>query len=158
MSMADTPNNVHNLDSRLDPRVATEVASPGASYTATVSATNHGQATELTGIPGQPTATVLAHASNVPWLNIGDEVLALLAADGWVVTHRLRSENEISPLEIRMDQNGVATLEAPEGITLKSGQSEIQIMADGRIRLDGEDITQFGNQAVKLFGATVKLN
>lgn len=143
-------NNVHALDPRT-PQL-------GASYPVRVLACQNGQAQTIMGLPGQTEPmTVLSHASDVPWLQADDDVLVLMAADGPVVTHRLRNDSEMPPLQIRME-DGIAKLEAPEGITLKSGQSEIQLMADGRIRLDGEDITQFGTQAVKLYGATVKLN
>lgn len=162
-------NNVHTIDSH-QPVSPTDTPQLGVTYTVTVRATEQGQATQITGLPGdndhdhdhhndnRPSYTIVGHASHVPWLQPGDQVLALMTADGAVITHRLRSEAEVPPINIRMDQNGVATLEAPEGITLKSGQSEITLCADGHIRLDGQDITQFGEEAVKLFGATVKLN
>lgn len=122
---------------------------------AVVAEVEAGQACRLTLADDSP--AVVGHLSGVETLHPGDKVLAVPTASGYVVTGRLRAPAENPPPRLEA-QEGHLRLEAPRSIRLQAGQSWIEIHADGRIQIDGEQITGLAAGRMRLQGATIELN
>lgn len=109
-------------------------------------------------LPGEPQPlTVAGHFSAVPVLKQGDRVAVMQTADGPVVMSRLRSQGE-TPQPLVLNAEGRLTVEAPGGICLKSGDSRIEITANGRIWVDGKEIYSISSGRMRLQGSTIELN
>ncbi len=144
---------MNNKVSRLHPEQQT--LQEGMSAIATVTQARDGEATtvKLTGqaIP------VCGHFGEVPILKEGDRVAVMLTADGAVIMSRLRSQGE-KPQPLILDENGRLLVEAAGGICLQSGESKIEITADGRIWVDGKEIYSISSGRMRLQGSTIELN
>lgn len=100
---------------------------------------------------------VSGHFSEVPVLKHGDRVALMQTADGPAIMSRLRARGE-TPLPLVLNEAGRLTVEAPGGICLKSGESRIEITADGRIWVDGKEIYSISSGRMRLQGSTIELN
>ncbi len=127
----------------------------GQTAIATVVDTENGEALTV-AITGEQ-LTVVGHFGEVPILKSGDRVAVMQAEDGVIVMSRLRSPGE-SPLPLALDQDGRLEIEAAGGICLKSGESRIEITADGRIWVDGREIYSISEGRLRLQGSTIELN
>lgn len=101
---------------------------------------------------------VIAHLSEVPPLQEGDSVLVARSEEGVLVQGRLRREGE-KPTRalVEEDEDGKLRFEAAGGICLQVGESRIEILADGRIRIDGEEVCTTAAGRVKLRGGSIEL-
>jgi hypothetical protein len=122
---------------------------------ATVLETEEGQATviDLSGTP----CPVAGHLSGVETLKTGDRVLTVRTAAGMIVAGRLRGENE-SPAPRLEEKDGRLLVESPESVRLQAGQNWIAVHADGRIELDGKQITGQAEDRLRLQGSIIELN
>ncbi len=127
----------------------------GQTAIATVVATEKGEALNVESAGEQ--WTVVGHFSEVPILKTGDRVAVMQVAEGVIVMSRLRSPGE-TPCPLVLDQNGRLEIEAAGGICLKSGESRIEITADGRIWVDGREIYSISEGRMRLQGSTIELN
>ena len=100
---------------------------------------------------------VSGHLSQVEHLQVGDQVLVTPTELGMIIIGRLRQNNEY-PLPRQQQQDGNLSLEADQSLSLRAGQSRIEIHADGRIVINGKNILQIANGPLKLQGATIALN
>jgi len=101
--------------------------------------------------------SVAGHFSAVPPLRAGDKVALLASAEGPLVIGRLRGTGE-GPAPLLQDLEGRLLIAAGEGLCLQAGESRIELDADGRIRLDGREITSIATGRQRLQGATIELN
>ncbi len=126
-------------------------------YTGMASVTDakHGQAIMVdingTGFP------VAGHLSQVELLKTGDQVLTMRTASGVIIAGRLRTGGE-APAARLQEQDGRLLVEATKGIRLQAGQHRIEVHADGRIELDGQQITGLAAGRLRLQGSTIELN
>ncbi len=129
---------------------------PGSVFLARVLAAESGLARTLALASGE-TAQVFAHLSEVPLLKAGDRVLVQLLDEGAVVTGRLRMAGEVPPPLLR-NAEGRFEIEAVGGICLQAGEARIELTPDGRIWVDGTDITHISSGRMRLQGSTIELN
>jgi hypothetical protein len=105
---------------------------------ATVLEVEDGMATvvDLSGTP----CPVAGHLSQVEALKAGDRVLTVRTDTGVVVTGRLRAGTEAAAPRLE-EQDGRLLVEASKSVRLQAGDNWIEVHADGRIELDGIQIT-----------------
>lgn len=109
-------------------------------------------------LPGEfDPCLVSGHFSQVPILKPGDRVAVMQTAAGPVIMSRLRAQGE-TPQPLVLNEAGKLTVEAPGGICLKSGESRIEITAEGRIWVDGKEIYSISSGRMRLQGSTIELN
>jgi hypothetical protein len=122
---------------------------------ATVLEVEDGQAT-MVDLGGTP-CPVAGHLSQVEALKEGDRILTLRTATGIVVAGRLRATGE-APSPRLEEQDGRLLVEAAQSVRLQAGQNWIEVHADGRIELDGRQITGLAEGRLRLQGSTIELN
>ncbi len=127
----------------------------GQTLIAAVVATQDGQAQKVERSGEQ--LSVIGHFEAVAILKPGDQVAVMPAEGGVIVMARLRSPGE-KPNPLVLDQDGRLEIEAAGGICLKSGESRIEITADGRIWVDGREIYHISEGRLRLQGSTIELN
>ncbi len=122
---------------------------------ATVLEVEDGQATvvDLSGT----LCPVTGHLSQVETLKAGDRVLTIRTATGMIVTGRLRAGDE-APAPRLEEQDGRLLVEATQSVRLQAGENWIEVHADGRIELDGQQITGLAEGRMRLQGSTIELN
>jgi hypothetical protein len=106
---------------------------------------------------GDTPCPVAGHLSQVEALKEGDRILALRTATGFVVAGRLRAGGE-DPAPRLEEQDGRLLVEAPKSVRLQAGENWIEVHADGRIELDGRQITGMAEGRLRLQGSTIELN
>lgn len=137
--------------------VTTETSTYMQSHVARVFQVSHGEATQVV-IQGETRLlAVLAHATSVPWLELDDQVLVSQTPQGIIVTHRLRRPLETPSVGFDL-RDGVAYLDKVRAIQLKAGKSTLELNADGRIRLDGNEILSWAEHRISQCAATVEIN
>lgn len=136
----------------------TAASAAGECFIARVSRCEDGSAQALESIqnPGE-CHTVVGHGAEVPALREGDSVVALRMSEGVVVLQRLRALGE-APRPAISEADGMLVLEAGRGVVIRTGESVLELTADGKIKLDGKQIYTFGEQTVQIFGANIHLN
>ncbi len=107
---------------------------------------------------GREEFPVIAHADGVPPLRAGDRVVFLATGDGVIVTHRLRAPGARPARGFTVRPDGSLIIDASEGITLATGHATIELRADGRIMVDGREISSRSEGLQALYGHPVKIN
>ncbi len=100
---------------------------------------------------------VAGHLSQVEALKVGDLVLILQVSMGLVIAGRLRSPKE-PPAPRLESQDGRLIIEAAESVRLQAGQNMIEVHADGRIQIDGKQITGQATGRIGLHSPIIELN
>ncbi len=101
---------------------------------------------------------VYAHSASVPALTVGDMVLVECLESLYIVTHRLRSNDEAPQQGFSLNQDGSLQVKNAEGILIQSNASKIEIQKDGRIMVDGKEIYSIADGLLLLQGALIKAN
>ncbi len=101
---------------------------------------------------------VIAHADGVPPLRVGDRVVFLATDDGVIVTHRLRAPGERPTRGFTVRPDGSLSIDTHGGITLATDHATIELRADGRIMVDGREISSRSEGLQALYGHPVKIN
>ncbi len=100
---------------------------------------------------------VAGHLSQVESLKEGDRILTICTATGIIVAGRLRAGNEAAAPRLE-EQDGRLLVEASKSVRLQAGENWIEVHADGRIELDGRQITGLAEGCVRLQGSTIEFN
>jgi hypothetical protein len=103
------------------------------------------------------TETIIGHMSGVPALAMGDTVGITRYPQGPVVTGRLRATGE-HPAAAVSEADGHLALSADQSITLRVGESVIELHADGTVRIDGIQMEQVAETRLGLRSASLELN
>jgi hypothetical protein len=137
--------------------VTTEASACAQQQVATVSEVFRGEATHVVILGEMIPIAVIAHATSVPWLEQDDQVLISLTPQGAILTHRLRRPQETPSVGFDI-RDGVAHLDKVRAIQLKAGKSTLELNADGRIRLDGNEIVSWAEHRIACCAATIEIN
>ncbi|MGB3225928.1 MAG: hypothetical protein WBB23_24280 [Desulforhopalus sp.] len=132
-----------------------QTTTPDTTGIATVTTVKDGHAVEIDfeGV----CCPVAGHLSQVEALKVGDQVLILKVTMGLVIAGRLRSPTEIPAPRLEA-QKGRLIFEAAQSVCLQAGQSMIEVHADGRIQIDGRQITGQATGNIGLHSPIIKLN
>jgi hypothetical protein len=132
---------------------------PAGSMLATVLNTQDGEALHVTLDDNNAAdIRVVGHASEVPPLQPGDRVVILNTRDGAIVTHRLRSTGERPTTGFKVNKDGSLSVRTADGITLATDHATIELRADGRIFIDGQEIYSEAKGLQTVLGRPLKLN
>lgn len=93
----------------------------------------------------------------LPMLASGQQVLVLETGEGVGILGCWQPANEMTKAQIEI-QDGRLHINATESIILNSGNSSIEIRADGKIRVDGKDIYSIAEGPLRLQGSIIELN
>jgi hypothetical protein len=132
-----------------------QTTTPDTTGIATVTTVKAGHAVEIE-LEGA-FCPVAGHLSQVEALKVGDRVLILQIPMGMVIAGRLRSPTEIPAPRLEA-QDGRLIIEAAQSVRLQAGQSTIEVHADGRIQIDGRQITGQATGLIGLHSPTIELN
>lgn len=127
----------------------------GSDSIATVIEAKDGQAIRL-NLNGV-SCPVAGHLSGVEALHNGDRVATLRTDEGPIVAGRLRAKDE-APAPRLKTRDGHLVLEADQSVCLQAGKHRIEVHANGRIELDGQQITGQAEGCIRLIGSTIELN
>lgn len=100
---------------------------------------------------------VYAHLARASHLRPGNAVLMYRVKDKAIMIDRFRQEGE-RPAPGISEVDGKLCIEASKSIVLKAGKSRVELTADGRIRVDGQEIYQLADGLLRLRGATLEIN
>jgi len=152
---------VHEINNTKNMRGATENDPPIMNYIARVAEVLNHQALSIelsdTENIAEKYIEITAHLNNVPPLKVGDQVLVTATAKDYIVTGRLRTEEE-SPLDGLTYSDGKLNLCAGKGIKIQSGDATIELTAQGKIKIDGKNIYSISEGRHRLQGSTIELN
>jgi hypothetical protein len=132
-----------------------QTTTPDTTGIATVTTVKAGHAVEIE-LEGA-FCPVAGHLSQVEALKVGDRVIILQVPMGLVIAGRLRSPTEIPAPRIEA-QDGRLIIEAAQSVRLQAGRSRIEVHADGRIHIDGRQITEQAEERIRLLSTTIELN
>lgn len=113
-----------------------------------------------TAVTDEATGTELAvagHFRSAGHLQPGDTVGYMNTPDGALIVDRLRREGEGPSADIQ-EENGHVVVSAGQSLTLMAGGSRLEISADGRIRIDGNEVQQNAHGRLALRAPSVELN
>lgn len=132
-----------------------QTTTPDTTGIATVTTVKDGHAAEIDfeGV----CCPVDGHLSQVEALKVGDRVIILQIPMGLVIAGRLRSPTEL-PAPRLESQDGRLIIEAAQSVRLQAGQSSIEVHGDGRIQIDGRQITGQATGHIGLQSPTIELN
>ncbi len=100
---------------------------------------------------------VYSQANSISPCQPGDEVLLQHTMAGYVVIAVLAKPEQVPAADIR-DNNGHIVLKAEQRITLKTAKGSIEVAADGRISLEGQEINAQSETDFNLAGWPIRLN
>ncbi len=100
---------------------------------------------------------VAARLDTVCRVCVGDGVLVQLDRDAVVVVGRLARDGDSTPAWVR-ESDGVIHLYGERGVTLRAGESLIELGADGRIRINGRDVDAKARDSLSLSADKLKMN
>jgi hypothetical protein len=124
--------------------------------TALVVETRQGEATKLTD-PQNREIPLRGHLSDVPWLEVGDEVVIVETADGAIVSGRLRRAGELPAATLSVDTKTIALM-GDRPLCIQVGESRLELMPDGRVRLEGKEVTQMASGSMTLLSPVIEVN
>ena len=123
-----------------------------------VSLVDQGEAKEVYVIDQDVTLNVSAHATNVPFLQNGDEVVVLVDKSDAIITHRLRGSGERPQQGFDVNTDGSLTVKNANGIVIQTDKSKIELRDDGYLYIDGKEIYTISDGVYRIQGTTIELN
>lgn len=123
----------------------------------TVVRAEKGKALEI-AVPSQKAPmTVAGHRAGVTMLGVGDQVMITHTTSGPVIIERLLKEDE-APAPLFRNEDGKLVLESGKGIRLVCGEACVEITENGKVRIDGREVSTFSSGRVRVQGVTIELN
>lgn len=117
-----------------------------------------GEALSLS-IEGSDTPIVaLRHLSHVSGLREGDTVTLDWSDVGAIITGRLRREGERPPMPLPTEGDEAIELTLDRPIHIRVGASRVVMHPDGRILINGREVTTYAEEALHLSGPRIDIN
>ncbi len=127
-----------------------------ATCIALVMETRQGEATKLTGLHDRE-IPLRGHLSDVPWLEVGDEVVIVETADGAIVSGRLRRAGELPVASFSVDAETIKLM-GDRLLCIQIGESRFELLPNGRVRLEGKEVTQLATGSMSLLSPVIEVN
>ncbi|MCH8542081.1 MAG: hypothetical protein LAT61_00800 [Alcanivorax sp.] len=106
-----------------------------------------------------PPEPIAAYAEHLPPLSAGDQVLAISTQVGWVVTARLVADQAHGNGPAwRLLEDGRLAVQCDGGLVLQAGEASIEILADGAVRIDGNEVHTLARGTQRIQGAIIQIN
>ncbi len=98
------------------------------------------------------------HASTVPFISVGDQVIVQKISGNFIIIDKLRNIGEKPTIGFTINDDGSLDLFSDVKIELKTINAKIDISASGKILVDGNEIYSRSNGVNKIQGANIELN
>jgi len=136
-------------------RRPTEITGAGIAQVLEV---HDGEATSLR-IEGSDTPIVaMRHLSHVSALREGDTVTLLWSDIGAIITGRLRREGERPPMPLPTGSEEAIELTLDRPLHIRVGASRVMMHPDGRILINGREVTTDAEETLRLHGPRIDIN
>jgi hypothetical protein len=136
-------------------RRPTEITGSGV---AQVQEVRDGEAVNLS-IEGSETPIVaLQHLSHVSGLREGDTVTLLWSDVGAIITGRLLREGEHPPMPLPAGSEEAIELTLDRPFHIRVGASRLVMHPDGRILINGREVTTDAEETLRLSGPRIDIN
>jgi hypothetical protein len=136
-------------------KISTSAVEPSTSI-ALVVKTCQGEATKLTDQQNRE-IPLRGHLSDVPWLEVGDEVVIVDSQDGAIVSGRLRRAGELPAATLSVDAKTIRLMD-DRPLCIQIGESRLELMPDGRVRVEGKEVTQMATGSMMLLSPVIEVN
>ncbi|MFV1983375.1 MAG: hypothetical protein ACC657_07530 [Thiohalomonadales bacterium] len=100
----------------------------------------------------------IIHASSVPSLIAGDKVIVLEISDTFVVTDKLRAPGDKPTIGFEVNEDGSLSLHSDVSIILKTLNAKIDILENGKIMIDGNEVYSLSSGLNRIQGTSIELN
>lgn len=130
----------------------------GQTLLATVCEMRAGEATKIFLQNTQTEINVIKHAATVSSLNLTDDVLILLLEEGAIVLHRLRNKGERPQSGFTEKEDGTLLIRSKQSVVIETDRACFELHADGRIKLDGNEIYSISKGVQYIIGSQLNLN
>jgi len=100
----------------------------------------------------------IIHASSVPSLIAGDKVIVLEISDTYVITDKLRAPGDKPTIGFEVNEDGSLSLYSDVSIILKTLNAKIDILENGKILIDGNEVYSLSNGLNRIQGTSIELN
>ncbi|MCU7843216.1 MAG: hypothetical protein KZQ93_05185 [Candidatus Thiodiazotropha sp. (ex Monitilora ramsayi)] len=127
-----------------------------ATSIALVVETQQGEALKLTDQQNRD-IPLRGHLSDVPWLEVGDEVVIVDSDEGAIVSGRIRRVGELPAATLSVDDKTMA-LVGDRPLYIQVGESRLELMPDGRVRIEGKQVTQVAAGSMTLLSPVIEIN
>lgn len=118
----------------------------------------NGEAVSL-GIEGSDTPiTAIQHLSHVSGLREGDTVTLLWSDVGAIITGRHRREGERPPMPLPTGGEEAIELTLDRPFHIRVGASRLVMHPDGRILINGREVTTDAEETLRLIGTSIDIN
>ncbi|MFV2059338.1 MAG: hypothetical protein ACC653_01570 [Gammaproteobacteria bacterium] len=98
------------------------------------------------------------HASSVPHLLSEDKVIVQKISGNYIITDKLRQSGERPTIGFDINEDGSLNLYSDVQITLKTLNAKIDVLANGKILIDGNEVYSISNGINRMQGTSIELN
>jgi hypothetical protein len=148
----ETPNNTQNI---VPLRRPTEITGSGV---AEVLEVRDGEAVSLCIEGSETPIAAIRHLSHVSALREGDTVTLLWSDIGAIITGRLLREGEHPPMPLPAGGEEAIELTLDRPFHIRVGASRLMMHPDGRILINGREVTTDAEESLRLNGPRIDIN
>ncbi len=98
------------------------------------------------------------HASSVPGLDIGDQVIVQNVSGLFVITDKLRNKDDKPTMGFEVNEDGSLCIASDVQLTMKTSNAKIDIFENGKILINGNEVYSQSNGINRIQGKTIELN
>jgi len=102
--------------------------------------------------------TNFTHASSVPSLFVGDKVIVQFISGYLIIIDKIRNSEEKPTVGFDVNNDGSLSLYSTADITLKTENATIEILKNGKILIDGNEIYSISHGINRMQGTSIELN
>ncbi len=130
----------------------------GISQLAIVSEANLGEASKVILKIQNIEIDVSAHGVAVPSLQVSDSVVVFLENNQAIIIQKLRSKGQRPQQGFVENKDGSLSLSAAQSVVIKTKKANFEISADGKIKIEGEEIFSVSKGLQHILGTQLNLN
>ncbi len=124
----------------------------------TVTAVINAEATSLLTIEEMNFDSDFIHASSVPSLEIGDQVIVQEISGLFIITDKLRNKEDKPTVGFEVDDDGSLSIVSDVKLTLRTTNAKIDIFENGKILINGSEVYSQSNGINRIQGKSIELN
>ncbi len=123
-----------------------------------VTAVLNGEASLLKTLDGLEYDNKFIHASSVPHLSINDSVIVQNISGLFIITDKLRNPEEKPTAGFNVNDDGSLSLYSDVSIVLKTLNAKVDILKNGKIMIDGNEVYSLSKGINRIQGTSIELN
>ncbi len=118
----------------------------------------NGEASLLKTIEGIEYENKFIHASSVPNLSVNDSVIVQNISGLFIITDKLRNLGERPTSGFDINEDGSLSLYSDVSIVLKTLNAKVDILENGKIMIDGNEVYSLSKGINRIQGTSIELN